>query len=164
MKTILNWKKGLFKSIYEIFSDSILVGYMNERSWTQSSHGELYGEKYYFRIKGFFKQEIEVFNNDNSNPIARITYNSWMTKSKIEYSGKTYFWKFDNFWGTSWSLYNAEGLQIKYNCSSSRGRIEYDLKDNLLVLTGLYINNYYRQTTLVTMIAVFLPVWMSVFH
>ena len=163
MNTILNWEKGLFKSIYEIYSDSTLVGYMNEKSWTQSSHGELYGEKYLFRIRGFLNQETNVFKNDNHTPIGKITYNSWMTKAKIEYSGKVYCWKFDNLWSTRWRLYSEEGLEIKYTCSSTRGRIEADSENNFLLLAGLYINNYFWQTTLVILVTVFLPVWVEVF-
>jgi hypothetical protein len=164
METMLNWKKGLFKNIYEIYSDSIPVGHLNEKSWTQSSNGELYGEKFHFKTTGFINKETKVFNNENSIPIGKITYNSWMTKGKIEYSDKVYYWKFDNIWSTSWRLYNAEGLQVKYKCSSTKGRIEYDLQNNFLVLTGLYIYNYYWQTTFVILIVVFLPVWVAVFN
>jgi hypothetical protein len=164
MEMILNWKKGLFKSIYEIYSDSVLVGYVNEKTWTESSHGELYGERFNFRTKGFFNQETRVYSNENNTPVGKISYNSWMTKAKIEYSGKIYFWKFDNFWSTSWSLYTTEGLQVKYNRSLSKGKIEYDLDDNFLVMTGLYINNYYWQASVVILMTIFLPLWLVIFN
>ena len=164
MKTILNWKKGLFKTIYEIYSESNLVGYLNEKSLTESSHGELYGEKYYFKVKGLLNQETRVFKNENNTPIGKINYNSWMTRARIEYSGKVYYWKYDNTWNKDWRLYNAEGLQVKYNSSSSKGSIEYELQDNFLVLTGLYINNFYWKTALILLIAVFLPVFMVIFN
>jgi hypothetical protein len=164
METILNWKKGLFKSIYEIYSDNLLVGYLNEKTWTESSHGELYGERFIFKTKGIFHQETQVFNNENNTPLGKISYNPWMTKAKIEYSDKIYFWKFDNLWSISWRLYNDEGLQIRYYRSSSKGKIEYDLENNFLVITGLYINNYYWQTSVVILMTVFLPLWLAVFN
>jgi len=163
MKTILKWKKGIFKSIYEIYSDNVLVGYLNERSWAQSSHGELYGEKFYFKTRGLFNQETQIFYNDNNTPIGKIIYNSWMTKARIEYSDKVYFWKFDNSWSTKWSLYNTEGSLINYSCHSSKGSIEYDLQNNLSILTGLFIRNYYWQTAAAMLIAVFLPLWTIIF-
>jgi len=162
MKTILNWKKGMFKSIYEIYSNRDLVGYLNEKTWTESSHGELHGERFKFRTKGFLHQQTGVFNNENNAPIGKITYSSWMTKAKIEYSGKIYYWKFDNFWSSSWILYNDEGRQIQYKRTSSKGRIECDLEDNFLIMTGLYINNYYWQTTMVILMTVFLPLWLVI--
>jgi len=162
MKTILNWKKGLFKSIYEIYADKVLVGYLNEKTWTESSHGELHGERFNFRTKGFLKQKTLVFNNLNNNLLGKITYNSWMTKAKIEYSDKIYYWEFDNLLSSSWRLYNDEGLQVRYNRSLSEGRIEYDLENNFLVITGLYINNYYWQTTMVILMTVFLPLGLVI--
>lgn len=147
MKTILNWEKGLFKNIYEIYSDTTPVGYLKEKSWTQSSHGELYGEKFHFRIKGFFNKEAVIFNSESNTPLGKISYNSWMTKSKIEYRNSVYYCKFDNLWNTSWRLYSEEGQEVKFNCSTTKGRIEYDIENNFLVLAGLYIHNYYWQTS-----------------
>jgi hypothetical protein len=164
MKTILNWKKGIFRSIYEIYSDKVLVGYLNEKTWTESSHGELNWERFNFKTNGFLKQQTRVFNNENGIPIGNITYNSCLTKAIIEYSGKTYYWKFDNLWSTCWSLFNDEGLQIRYSRSLSEGRIEYDLESNFLVITGLYINNYYWQTTMVILMTVFLPLWLVIIN
>lgn len=164
MKTILNWKRGLFRNIYEIYSNRTHVGYLKEKSLTQSSHGELYGEKFHFRIKGIFNKEAVVFNSESNTQIGKISYNSWMTKSKIEYGTKVYYWKFDNFWNTSWRLYSEDGSEITYNCSSTKGKIEYDSENNFLVLAGLYVHNYYWQTTLVTMVIVFLPIWVALFN
>jgi hypothetical protein len=160
METILNWKKGLFKSIYEIYAGTVLVGYLNEKTWTESSHGELYGERFLFRTRGILKQETRVFNNEDNTPVGMITYNSWMTKARIEYSGKIYYWKFDNLWCTSWTLYNDEGLYVKCRRNSSKGKIEYDSENNFLVITGLYINNYYWQTSAVLLFTIFFPLWL----
>jgi hypothetical protein len=87
-----------------------------------------------------------------------------MTRARIEYSGKVYYWKFDNSWNNGWKLYNSEGFQVKYNSSSSKGSIEYDLQDNFLVLTGLYINNFYWKTALILLIAVILPIVVVIFN
>jgi len=164
MKTILNWKKGLFKNSYEIYSDSTHVGYLKEKSWAQTSTGELNGEKFHFRIKGFFNKEALVFSSESNTPVGKISYNCWMTRTKIEYGGKVYNWKYNNIWNTSWKLYNVEGLELKYNCSATNGRIESDLENNFLILSGLYVHNYYVQTTLVTMIVIFLPLWVTLFN
>jgi hypothetical protein len=98
---------------------------LKEKLWSQSSYGELFGEKFNFRIKGFFNKEAVVFNSESNIPIGKISYNSWMTRSKIEYGSKVYYWRFNNVWNTSWRLYSEEGLEIRYNCSSTNGRIDY---------------------------------------
>jgi hypothetical protein len=159
MKTVLNWKKGFFKSTYEIYSEDIHVGYLIEKSWGQSSEGELNREKYRFITKGFFKQETQILKVEDDTPIGKITYNSWMTKAKIEYSGKVYFCSLNNVWSTKWSLYDSDGVFINYSCSSTKGTIESDFQHNFLALTGLFIRNFYLQTSVVIIMVVFIPLW-----
>lgn len=149
--------------MYEIYSDDNAVGYLRDRSWSQSSDGELNGERYRFKTNGFFKPETQIFYSESDTAIAKIAYNSWMTKARIEYSGTVYTWSLDNFWSTKWSLRNTEGSTIRYHRSSLRGIIDSDLQNNLLVLAGLFINNYYLQTNVVIMIVILLPLWTTFF-
>ncbi len=164
MKTTLNWEKGIFNSTYKIYSEENLVGNLKGKTWKQSADGELNGGKYSFKTKGFFKQETQIFDTDKNTVIGKITYNSWMTKAKIKYSDKVINWKYTNAWNTKWSLFDSEGVQIKYHGSSSKGKIEFEEQDDLLVLTGLYITNYYWQITIFAIIAVFIPVWMTLLN
>jgi hypothetical protein len=162
MKTILNWKKGIFKSTYEIYSENILVGRLKDKSWTQSADGEINGKKYSFKTKGFFKQETQITDSENNTIVGKITYNSWKTRAKIELNDIVIHWKYSNFWNTKWSLYNSENNLVNFQGSSSKGTIEYDENNDLLVLAGLYITNYYWQITLAVIIAVFIPIWITV--
>jgi hypothetical protein len=158
MKTILKWKKGLFRIAYEIYSEESKVGYLRDRSWGQSSDGELNGEKYWFRTKGFLKQETKIYYSDNDTPVAKIDYNSWMTKARIEYSGNVYTWSMDNFWSTKCSLRSPDGLKIQYRSSFSDGQIESDISNNLLILTGLFVKNYYLQMSVIIVLIAILPI------
>jgi hypothetical protein len=115
------------------------------------------------KSKGFLIRRPRYLIMRLTHPLEKITYNSLMTKAKIECSDKVYFWKFDNSLSTKWRLYNAEGSLISYSCSLTKGGIEYDLQNNLLVLTGLYIKNIYWQFTVVFLISVFLPLWLIIF-
>ena len=163
MKT-LHWKKGAFKSTYKIYSNDTLVGTLKENVWKQSADGELTGKKYNFKTKGFFKQETEIVHADTNTALGKITYNSWMTKATIELSDRKIFWKYDNVWNTKWSLFDSEGIQIQYQGSSFNGKIEFNSQDDLLVLTGLFITNYYWQIAIAVFVAVFIPVWTSALH
>jgi hypothetical protein len=164
MKTILNWKKGIFRSTYEIYSQDNPVGYLNEKSWGQSSVGEINGEKYRFKTKGVFKQETQIFKGEDDTPAGKISYNSWMTKAKVEYSGKVYSWSLDNMWSTKWSLHDSDGFFINYACSSSSGTIESDFQHNFLILAGLFIRNFYMQTSAVVMMVALLPIWINILN
>jgi hypothetical protein len=163
MKTKLAWKKGLFKTAYEIYSKERKVGYLKDRSWSQSSNGELNGEYYSFKTSGFINQKTQIFYSESDTPIAKISYNSWMTKARIEYSGTVYYWSLDNFWSTKWSLRTPEGPIIGYNGSLSNGIIESDIQNNFLILTGLFIKNYYLQMSVVLLLVVFLPLITTFF-
>lgn len=134
------------------------------RSHGLSRHMVNYMEKNStLKSKGFLIRRPRYLIMRLTHPLEKITYNSLMTKAKIECSDKVYFWKFDNSLSTKWRLYNAEGSLISYSCSLTKGGIEYDLQNNLLVLTGLYIKNIYWQFTVVFLISVFLPLWLIIF-
>jgi hypothetical protein len=160
METKLSWKKGIFKETYEIYSNGILVGTLKENIWKQTALGELNGRKVIFNTHGFFKQETEIIDPDSNFQIGKITYNSWMTKATIVYDNKIVNWKYDNAWNTRWSIIDPEGVQIKYKGSCSTGTINYQTQDDLLILSGLFVTNYYWQTIAV-MVAVLIPILAS---
>ena len=100
MKTKLNWEKGTFKSTYKIYSENILVGKLKEISFSQSTDGELNGKFYSFKTTGFFKQVTQIIDSENGSNIGKITYNSRMTKARIEYADRVVNLKYINAWNT----------------------------------------------------------------
>jgi hypothetical protein len=161
METILNWKKGIFKDHFEIFSYGALVGSLKEKTWKQVVYGELNGKKVVFKTKGFFKQETQIIDQDTHVVLGKITYNSWMTKATIEFANKVFNWKYENAWNTKWSIGDKEGMKIQYQGSSSKGVIVDQTQDDLLILSGLCVINYYWQTFVVIMIAIIVPIIAS---
>ncbi|MCK3683360.1 hypothetical protein [Maribellus sp. YY47] len=75
---------------------------------------------------------------------------------------KSVNWKYDNVWNTKWSLFDHEGIEIKYAGSSTNGRIESNSDDALLLITGLFVTNYYWQVSVGIMLAIFLPIWLNI--
>jgi hypothetical protein len=161
MKSILTWKKGIFKNTFEIYSSDSLIGTLKENSWKQTATGELNGTKISFRTKGFFTPETEISDSERNNPIGKITYNTWKTKATIEYNNKSAEWKYDNFLNTKWSLSNSEGVMLQYNGSFSKGEIEVFKQDEILLLAGLFITNYFWQISSMVILAVLLPLWIT---
>ena len=158
MQTKLNWGKKFFSNAYSIYSNGQQVGKLRDKTFSATSNGDLFGKEFTFKTKGFFKQETEIIDNLENKVIGNITYNSWMTKATITIHNKTSYWKYNNFWSTKWRISNSEGTEIQYAGNSSRGQIETNTDDPLLLLSGLYVTNYYWQITVMVMIIVFTPI------
>ncbi len=155
MNTTLNWEKGILKNRYKIYSEGNFVGSLKENSWTNSAESELNGKKYSFKTKGVFKQVTQIIDSDD-NIIGKITYNTWMTKAQIEIQNKVINWKYDNLWSSKWSVFSSEGIEIKYSGSSTKGEIQSNTREELILLSGLFVTNYYWQTTFVVIFVLFL--------
>jgi len=162
MKTQLNWRKGFFKNTYEIYLENKKIGELKDKCWSQSAFGELNGKRYKFKTKGFLKQETQIIDIESNSIVGKITYNSWRTKAKIEYSGKEYDWKYNNTWNTKWSILYSQEIQVDYQGSSSKGKIEVNNQNELLILSGLFITNYYWQIMVAIMIAIFIPILTTI--
>ena len=162
MQTKIRWKKELFSNLYSIYSNGQQIGKLKDKTFFQTANGELNGKKYTFKTKGFFKQHTEIIDNLENKVIGEITYNNWMTKATISVANKTINWKYDNLWNTKWSIFNSEGIKIQYSGSSTSGQIDSNIDDALLLLSGLYVTNYYWQMTVVVLVAVFVPIWTTV--
>ena len=88
-----------------------------------------------------------------------------MKKATIAFKDRTINWKYDNGWQTKWSLYDDQGTLMKFASRNfSKGSIEYVEEDDLLVLTGMFVTNYYQQAMIAIMVAVFIPIWVAVIN
>ncbi len=164
MNSILNWKRGVFSTTCHIFSGEESIGYLKSSSFKQISEGGIREKKYQFRTKGLFKQETTIIDAEKGVEIGKISYNSMMSKATIRFADRSVSWKYDNGWQTKWSFYNDKGILMKFAGGSSKGSIEYDDQDDLLVLTGLFVTNYYQQAMIAIMVAVFIPIWITVLN
>jgi hypothetical protein len=159
MKTSLTWTKGVFSNLYKIYAGGDSIGDLKESSFSQSAKGSIRGREYLFRTHGFFNQSTEIIDSLNHKIVGKIQYNSWRSKATITLNGKTINWKYDNVWNTQWSLSDSDGTVMRFNSSTTKGQIDAGPDDELLVLTGLFVKNYYMQMAFVVIfIAVIIPV------
>ena len=164
MKTNLRWEKEIFSSTYSIYSGNRLIGKLKDKTFSQSADGELNGKEYIFMTKGLFKQHTEILDKAENKVIGEITYNTWMTKASLSFNNKKADWKYDNLWSSKWSIFDSEGIEIKYSGLSRKGQIESNSNDPLLLLSGLFVTNYYRHMTVIVLVAVFVPIWATVLN
>ncbi|MFO7371110.1 MAG: hypothetical protein R6X09_12680 [Bacteroidales bacterium] len=164
MQLNLTWKKGFFSNTYTLFKNGEMNGYLREKTFSQTAVAELNGKSYLFRTKGFFKQRTEIIDFSTNQLIGEISYNNWKNKATISNMNKTVYWSYNNIWNTKWSLSDPDGTEIKFAGSSTKGYIESNTDDALLILSGLYVTNYYWQMSVAVMVAVFVPIWISVLN
>jgi hypothetical protein len=160
MQLKLKWKKKIFSNVYKIYGDNQQSGELSKRSFSKTSTAALNDKRYTYRTTGFFEQFTEI-KDKSENKIGEIKYGSWMTRATINLGEKTYHWKYCNMWNSEWSLYDENEIKITYRGSSSTGNIHSNTDDPLLLLTGLYISNYYWETTFVVLLIIFIPIFLS---
>ncbi|MBN2426421.1 MAG: hypothetical protein JXR46_13370 [Calditrichaceae bacterium] len=159
MQTKLTWKKNYFSNLYSIYSNGQQIGKLKDKAFSHIANGELNGKEYAFKTKGFFKQHTEIIDCSDNKVIGSIKYNTWMTKAEISINDKKINWKYDNIWNTRWSIFDSDGMTMAFNGTTTKGRIDSSIDDGALILSGLFVPNYYSQMTLfIIFIAVFVPI------
>lgn len=145
MNIFLSWKKKFFSNTYQLYNNGIQSGFLKSSAWKQNSKGVLNDKEYDFITKGFFKAETTIFDSKTSEKVGLITYGNWKSKAILKKtSGEEYQFKYNNFWQTKWSLSNSY-IFINYQGSTSKGELSATTDEELLLITGLFISNYYSQ-------------------
>jgi len=161
MKSVLSWKRGAFSSTCRIFSGEETIGELTNNAFKQTSNGFIRNKQYLFKTKGLFKQETQILEGVSHQFIGSISYNSWKSRATIQFKDRTLYWKYDNRWQSKWSLFDDQGILMKFAGGSSKGTIECEEEADLLVLTGMFVTNYYQQAMIVILVAAFIPIWLS---
>jgi hypothetical protein len=161
MKSILSWKRGAFSSTCRIFSGEETIGELTNKAFSQTALGLIRNKRYLFKTKGLFKQETRILEGVSHQVLGSISYNSWKSRATIQFKDRTLYWKYDNRWQSRWSLFDDQGILMKFAGGSSKGTIECKEEDDLLVLTGMFVTNYYQQAMIAILVAVFIPIWLS---
>lgn len=158
MLTTFTWTKGILSSLYQIYLNGEQVGTLKDKSFSQSAKGILSGKEYIFKTNGFFKQSTDIIDCSDNKVIGKIEYSNWMTKASISINNNTFYWKYDNIWNTRWTIFNSNGIMISFKGSSTSGQIDTNLEDAALILSGLFVTNYYWQISATIMIIVLIPI------
>ncbi len=158
MKNDLTWSKGLFASVYKIYANGKQLGNLTDKPFSRTTKGTFNGKEYLFRNSGFFKQYTEIVDCSDDKVIGGIEYNTWRSKAAVSVNGRRYTWKYDNLWNTQWGLSDSDRVSVRFSSSTTKGQIEANTNDGLLVLSGLYVKNYYLQAAfIVILVAVIIP-------
>ncbi len=159
MPVQLTWNKPLFSNSYQLFTDGHPAGELRDKAFSSTTHAALDGRRFAYHTTGVFTKKTEIIDESSGQKLGQITYGNWMTKAEITLGDRVYAWKYLNPWNTRWRLSGPEGEQLDYAGGSLNGRIEANTADPLLLLTGLYITNYYWQLGVAIAVAVLIPAW-----
>lgn len=156
MEQTLNWRKGLFDSNYQVFCNALLKFSINFSSLKNSAIATTQQGIYLLKSKGYSNLETKVLNNKNE-VLAVIRYDLLGFKAKIFFStGEEFDWSFQNSWLSRWSINNHKDKQIIYNSSTGNGLIHSNIDDDLLILIGLFIREYYVRILFILGILLFI--------
>jgi len=157
MNSVLHWKKPFFNNVSSIYSADGKIGELVENNWKQTAEGEINNRKYSYRTRGFFNQITEIVDPATNHVVGKIEYNTWKSSATITYLDQNFHWKYDTPWHTRWSITDDRGVSTKFQGNQVKGSIEGPDLSEIMVLTGLFVTNYYVQSTVVIMVAVFVP-------
>lgn len=145
METKLDWKTGLFQGKFEIYKNGIKIGELSKGNWKRKVAAALNNRNFQFVTKGFFGRNTVVIDLISNSEEASIEYSAWKSEASVNYQSKIYDWHFDNFFRTKWSLGNENGVLIKYASDLLKGTINSYTGDELLIISGFFIRNFFRQ-------------------
>jgi hypothetical protein len=145
METRYTWKTKFFSNTIQIFQYEGQVGEIVNKAFSRAASGELNGRKLLFEIKGFFRQETRIVDAGNESVVADVIISAWKSKATIRYNNREYLWQHDNFWNSKWSISNENGAVVKYHSRGNGGEVTSYTTDEVLVLAGLFVKNYFRQ-------------------
>ncbi len=144
METLYTWNTRLFSSTHEIFNIEGKAGELSTFS-LRNAEGELEGKKVLFTPRGFFKREILIKIPDEESPVGSIIPGGWGNSARITLRDRDYMFRFESFFHTRWSISDINETLIRFtNTFKSRGITAF-VKDEILILAGLYLKDYFRK-------------------
>lgn len=138
MKT--HWKKGFFSSTFELFAHTQQIGELNSGFLTDTA--KLNGLEFEFRKKSLFESETIITDLTENKKAGRISFNFWRRKATITINEETFDFKYNNFFGTKWSVSKDYKELFRYEQKHLSGYIDSEIENGLLSLSGLYASNH----------------------
>ncbi|UKT65772.1 hypothetical protein [Pedobacter mucosus] len=156
MEQVLNWRKGVFDSNYQVFDEALIKFSFNFSSLKNSAIATTQDGIYLLKSDGYFNPTTKIINNKNE-VLAIIHYDLLNFKAKVVFAtGEIFDWSFQNSWLRRWSLNNNTDKQILYNSFTGSGIIHANVNDDVLILIGLFIKEYYTRAIFAFILIMFL--------
>ena len=153
MEKVVKWTKGVFDSSYQIFCNGQICGNLIFETWNNNAFGIMSQKNYGFKCSGFLNSTTIIYGH-NHEQLGTITFHMWQFRAIINLKDQVPFsWNYSNSWLSSWNVSNHQDTQLHFKASSGSGMILGENLDNeLLLLAGLYIKEFFTRLLLVFMV------------
>ncbi len=159
MQQLLTWRKGLFDSNYQLYGNSEIKASLIFSSLKNNARG-IALKNYYFTTEGFLNPTTKI-RDEKHNQIGVITYHTWQLKATVTFNNLDHAsWNYTNSWLSQWVITNHRDKQIQYHSSTAAGTIHSDNDDELMLLSGLFIREFFSRAIMLIVIAIFIPLIM----
>ncbi len=162
MEKQLTWTKGYFDSNYQLFDLGNISGSILFENWNNNAKGIALTKSCSFKTEGFTNPTTHILN-ENNEVIGVIKYESWQTKATITMtSGAIYGWSFTNSWLSNWMITDFKQQKITYKSNSGNGNIQASATDEIMLLTGIFIREFYARILIVCIMLFLIPTFTRI--
>lgn len=146
MEKVVTWTKGLFESSYQIFCNGEICGSLIFETWSNHAFGIMSKNNYRFKANGFSDTSTTIYGGNNET-LGTIKFHLWQAKAVVSLTGQPdLYWQYTNTWLSQWRMSNNQNTTLNYKSSSGKGLvIGTNLNDELALLIGIYIQEYYAR-------------------
>lgn len=156
MEQLLTWRKGLFDSNYQLYTNGEIKGSLIFSSLKNNARA-IALKNYYFTTEGFLNPVTKI-RDENHNQIGIITYHIMQLKATINFENRDHAsWSYANGWLSQWIITNHQDKQIQYHASTAAGNVYSNTDDELMLLSGLFVREFFSRALILFIIAVFIP-------
>lgn len=154
---MITWTKTFFSETFIIFKENKQIGFLKNDLLSTVAFSSLQQNNYEFRTTGFLNQITQIYDSQSKMLIGNIRYD-WSGAARIELlNGEIYFFKRKGFSVNKWVITNKAGTVLHYYKNVGGGEIKYKDENELLLLTGLFVGDYYQKSSLAVFIVLFVP-------
>lgn len=140
-----NWNKDTLDSKYLVLSNGTLKYTLNFESWHNSAIATTQNGIFLFKTQAFGKTETLLVDNKNE-VLAAIKFNFSSLNALVKFTdGSEFKFVYRKNRITEWSLNNGIDKQVFYKANTGSGLIKSNVENELVILTGLYIKEYYAR-------------------
>lgn len=162
----LHWVNAAFSRVTQLIEGEKVVGELKRESFSSDVTAWLNDTALCFDVRGFLKKQVDVYDR-NDTVIATIELHMGR-KATLHLNGETYIFKKKGFLSREWSLIHDlpdtehDPEIIHYTTVRTFFKNEGELtllepspQSNILILTGLFLRNYFvrRQAKTASVVA-----------
>ncbi|WP_270090665.1 hypothetical protein [Sphingobacterium sp. SYP-B4668] len=149
--SLYHWRSDFGTSDSYLYKGTQKLGTLHNSTFEEKAIASLGNSKYTFQTKGTFRQHTQILN-PVGQLVGDIVLTAWGNTATVTLNGHCYQWKSSNWLGTKWELADNTGSKYEMSSDLFGGVIFGNIEDELLLMTGLFLRNYYWQYMLLAFI------------